>query len=256
MSNKIVLSPKEETSILLDGDFDKYSYSKNLKLSLLQALAVNTKISDEIKFMSGMSGKKYRYLINHLVYLIENPRYLEIGSWAGSTVCSALYGNKVKAVCIDNWLKFDTEEYLKKVYNTKDQKKEFEENIKKVLKSSENIDFKFIESDFRKVNYKELGNFNIYCYDALHDEKSQYEGISIVQPALDDVFIIIIDDWNWQEVRKGTLNALGDLKISIISKIEVKTTQDNTMPKLFLGQYSDWHNGYFIAVCKKNSLKT
>ena len=255
MSNKIVLSPKEETSILLDGNFDEHSYSKNLKLSLLQALAVNTKISDEIKFMSGMSGKKYRYLINHLVYLIENPRYLEIGSWAGSTVCSALYGNKVKAVCIDNWLKFDTEEYLKKVYNTKDQKKEFEENIKKVLKSSENIDFKFIESDFRKVNYKELGNFNIYCYDALHDEKSQYEGISIVQSALDDVFILIIDDWNWQEVRKGTLKALDDLKISVISKIEVKTTQDNSMPKLFLGQYSDWHNGYFIAVCKKNLIK-
>jgi len=251
MDRKLVLSPKEETSILLDGDFDKNSYSKNLKLSLLQALAMNTKISDEIKFMSGMSGKKYRYLINHLVCLTENPRYLEIGSWAGSTVCSALYGNKAKAVCIDNWLKFDTEEYVKKVYNTKDQKREFEENIKKVLKTSKNIDFKFIESDFRKVNYTELGNFNIYCYDALHDEKSQYEGISIVQPALDDVFTLIIDDWNWQEVRKGTLKALDDLKISIISKIEVKTTQDNTMPKLFLGQYSDWHNGYFIAVCKK-----
>ena len=251
MDRKLVLSPKEETSILLDGDFDKNSYSKNLKLSLLQALAMNTKISDEIKFMSGMSGKKYRYLINHLVCLTENPRYLEIGSWAGSTVCSALYGNKAKAVCIDNWLKFDTEEYVKKVYNTKDQKREFEENIKKVLKTSKNIDFKFIESDFRKVNYTELGNFNIYCYDALHDEKSQYEGISIVQPALDDVFTLIIDDWNWQEVRKGTLKALDDLKISIISKVEVKTTQDNTMPKLFLGQYSDWHNGYFIAVCKK-----
>ena len=256
MNNKLVLSPKEETSILLDGDFDKNSYSKNLKLSLLQALAMNTKIPDEIKFMSGMSGKKYRYLINQLVCLTENPRYLEIGSWAGSTVCSALYGNKAKAVCIDNWLKFDTEEYLKKVYNTKDQKKEFEENIKKVLKTSEITDFKFIESDFRKVNYKELGNFNIYCYDALHDEKSQYEGIAIVQPALDDIFILIIDDWNLEEVRKGTLKALKDLKISIISKIEVKTTQDNTMPKLFLGQYSDWHNGYFISVCKKYSLKT
>ena len=256
MDNKLVLSPKEETSIVLDGDFEKNSYSKNLKFALMKALAIDTKISEEIKFMSGMSGKKYRYLINQLVYLIEKPRYLEIGSWAGSTVCSALYGNKVKAVCIDNWLKFDTEEYLKKVYNTKDQKKEFEENIKKVLKTSESIDFKFIESDFRKVNYKKIGNFNIYCYDALHDEKSQYEGIAIVQPALDDIFILIIDDWNWEEVRKGTLKALNNLKIEIISKIEVKTTQNNTIPKLFLGQYSDWHNGYFISVCKKNTLET
>ena len=199
--------------------------------------------------MSGMSGRKYRYLINNLVSSINNPRYLEIGSWAGSTVCSALYGNQVKAVCIDNWLKFETEEYVKKVYNTKDQKKEFEINTKKII--TEKIDFKFIESDFRKVDYNRLGKFNIYCYDALHDEKSQYDGISLVQPALDDVFILIIDDWNWPEVRKGTLDALNNLKIDIISKIEIKTTQDNNMPKIFVGQYSEWHNGYFIAVCEK-----
>jgi len=48
------------------------------------------------------------------------------------------------------------------------------------------------------------------------------------------------------------LSALDDLKINIISKIEVKTTQDDSMPKLFIGQYSDWHNGYFIAVCEKS----
>ena len=249
MTRQVVLSPEEETSIILDGNFDQNSYSKNLKLALFKSLAMDTKISDEIKFMSGMSGRKYRYLINNLVSSINNPRYLEIGSWAGSTVCSALYGNQVKAVCIDNWLKFETEEYVKKVYNTKDQKKEFEINTKKVI--TEKIDFKFIESDFRKVDYTRLGKFNIYCYDALHDEKSQYDGISIVQPALDDIFILIIDDWNWIEVRKGTLEALTSLKINVISKIEIKTTQDNNMPKIFVGQYSEWHNGYFIAVCEK-----
>ena len=249
MDNKIVLSPSEETSIKLHGNFEQNSYSINLKLALFKSLAMDTKISDEIKFMSGMSGRKYRYLINNLVSSINNPRYLEIGSWAGSTVCSALYGNEAKAVCIDNWLKFETEEYLKKVYNTKDQKKEFEINTKKII--TEKIDFKFIESDFRKVNFNHLGKFNIYCYDALHDEKSQYDGISLVQPALDDVFILIIDDWNWPEVRKGTLDALNNLKIDIISKIEIRTTQDDNMPKIFVGQYSEWHNGYFIAVCEK-----
>jgi len=249
MSREVVLSPNEETSIILDGNFDANDYSKNLKFSLNKALAIETKIPEDIKFMSGMSGKKYRMLINNLVSLTKNARYLEIGSWAGSTVCSALYGNHAKALCIDNWLKFDTEDYVKKIYNTKDQKKEFEINTKKVI--TKNIDFKFIESDFRNVNYSNLGKFNIYCYDALHEEEHQYNGISIVQPALDDLFILIIDDWNWSDVRKGTFRAIDDLKIKIISKIEIKTTQDNTLPKLFLGQYSDWHNGYFIAVCNK-----
>ena len=58
MENKIVLSRAEETSIKLDGNFDQNSYSKNLKLALFKSLAMDTKISDEIKFMSGMSGRK------------------------------------------------------------------------------------------------------------------------------------------------------------------------------------------------------
>ena len=76
ISHNVVVSPEEETSIFLGGNFDQNTYSKNLKLSLSQALAMDTKISDEIKFMSGMSGKKYRYLINNLVSSINNPRYL------------------------------------------------------------------------------------------------------------------------------------------------------------------------------------
>ena len=126
MNNKIVLSPKEETSILLEGDFDRNSYSKIIRIAFFQSLAINTKIPDWIKFMSGMSGKKYRYFINNFVSLTDNPRYLEIGSWTGSTVCSALYGNTAKAVCIDNWITFPEEEQVRKFFNTENQKKTFE----------------------------------------------------------------------------------------------------------------------------------
>ena len=58
LTRNIVLSPEEETSILLNGNFDQNTYSKNLQLSLSQALAMSTKIPDWIKFMPGMSGKK------------------------------------------------------------------------------------------------------------------------------------------------------------------------------------------------------
>ena len=247
---EVILDSTEETSISIDGEFEKNSYSKNLKKSFFQALAMDTKLSDEIKFMPGMSGKKYRYFINNFVSLTDNPRYLEIGCWTGSTVCSALYGNKIKAVCIDNWITFPEEKQVRKFFNTENQKKTFEINTKKVI--TEKIDFQFIESDFRKVNFNKLGKFNIYCYDALHDRKSQYDGIAIAQPALDDIFILIVDDWNLKEVRNGTLNAFGDLGISVISKIEVKTTQNDTYPKFIHSHYSDWHSGYFIAVCEKS----
>ena len=251
MDTKITLSAKEETSILLEGDFDRDSYSKILKTAFFQSWAINTKIPDWIRFMPGMSGRKYRYLINNLVSLIEDARYLEIGSWTGSTACSAIYGNKVKTVCIDNWSQFNNTEDIpyQRVLNIKNPKKEFEINTKKVI--SEKIDFKFIESDFRKINYNKVGKFNIYVFDGPHEIKDQYDGIAIVQPSLDDIFILIIDDWNTPHIRQGTLEVINDLNIKIISKIEIMTTQDNTMPKLFQCQFSDWHNGYLIAVCQK-----
>ena len=249
MNNKVVFSPKEETSILLEGDFDRNSYSKILRIAFFQSLAINTKIPDWIKFMSGMSGKKYRYFINNFISLIADPRYLEIGCWAGSTACSALYGNEVKVLCIDNWSEFVDPKTINPSLNVKNPKKEFEINTKKVI--SEKIDFKFIESDFRKINYNEVGKFNIYVFDGPHEIKDQYDGIAIVQPSLDDIFILIIDDWNTPHIRQGTLEAINDLNIKIISKIEIMTTQDNTMPKFFQCQFSDWHNGYLIAVCQK-----
>jgi len=250
MNNKIVLSPKEETSILQEGDFDRNSYSKILRIAFFQSLAMNTKIPDWIKFMPGMSGRKYRYLINNLVSSIEDARYLEIGCWAGSTVCSVLYGNEVKVLCIDNWSEFTNPKTINPSLNVKNPKKEFEINTKKVI--SEKINFKFIESDFRKINYNEVGKFNIYFFDGPHEMKDQYDGIAIVQPSLDDTFILIIDDWNVLKVRQGTLNAISDLSIKIISKIEIMTMQNNVVSKLLQKyQFSDWHNGYLIAVCQK-----
>jgi hypothetical protein len=63
-------------------------------------------LPDEVRQIEGMSGQKYRLLINQLVGSISDARYLEIGSLAGSTAAAALYGNRVRALCIDNWSEF------------------------------------------------------------------------------------------------------------------------------------------------------
>jgi hypothetical protein len=48
------------------------------------------------------------------------------------------------------------------------------------------ISFRFIEDDFRKINYTDIGKFNVYLFDGPHDEEDQYDGIALAQPALDD----------------------------------------------------------------------
>ena len=42
------------------------------------------KINDFILNLSGLSGRKFRSMLNNLIEKYESPRYLEVGSWHGS----------------------------------------------------------------------------------------------------------------------------------------------------------------------------
>ena len=37
---------------------------------------------------------------------MKEARYLEIGTWKGSSICSAMCNNKITCVAIDNWSEF------------------------------------------------------------------------------------------------------------------------------------------------------
>ena len=52
-----------------------------------------------------MSGLKTRHFYNNLLNF-DDARYLEIGSWKGSSVCSAMYNNNAMIICVDNWSEF------------------------------------------------------------------------------------------------------------------------------------------------------
>lgn len=227
----------QETSIDFFGDWDD-DLAVKIQNAWFDSISLTHKLPDWIRYMEGASGKKYRYFINNLISSLEEPRYLEIGTWAGSTACSALYGNKLTAVCVDNWSEFGG------------PRDKFFTNIDRV--KSDDIDFKFIEDDFNRIDYDKIGKFNVYMYDGDHSELNQFNGINKVLPALDDTFILIVDDWNWQRVRDGTFKAIEVNSLKISSSIQIKTQQQEVWwaPDVN-GPYSDWHNGYFIAIIKK-----
>jgi hypothetical protein len=192
--------------------------------------------------MHGMSGRKYRMFINKLVSDVPSARYLEIGSWLGSTLCSAIYNNTVVACCVDNWSEFNPDGQIR----TK-----FLSNLSLVRNSMAPVTV--LEQDFNAVNYANIGKFNIYMFDGPHSRLDQYNGVKKVQDALDDEYILIVDDWNRTEVREGTFDALSELRSNVRLQVEIRTTLDgrDPPPENIYGD-SDWHNGYFIAVVRKN----
>lgn len=204
--------------------------------AFLRANLGDSKLSAEVRAIRGMSGQKYRSTINNIIESVREPRYLEIGSWAGSTAASAIFGNYLTCLCIDNWSLFEG------------PKEEFVKNVN--MARGTGAEFKLLEVDFRKVDYDKIGKFNIYLFDGPHEYRDHYDGVMMAQPALDDEYILIVDDWNWPDVRKGTLDALRALDANISFYAEVRTTIDDTHPEIAF-EMSDWHNGYFIGVVAK-----
>jgi Methyltransferase domain len=209
-----------------------------VKLAFGDAMAGLSGIDPDVLAVEGMSGRKYRLFINNLIRLMTDPSYLEVGSWMGSTLCSAMSRNKLRATAIDNWSEFGG------------PKDEFMNNVARFI--SDNVTLSLIESDFRLVNYSEIGRHNVFLFDGPHSAKDQYDGIAVALPALHRQFVLIVDDWNWQHVREGTLLALSKLGLSVQFALEIRSSMDNSHPKL-ARQTSDWHNGYFIGVIENEN---
>ncbi len=229
----------DEFSIKASGDF-KNNYSKIIIHSIIKSFQIDTKIPTWIKELEGLSGRKFRYLLNILIENIENPRYLEIGSWLGSTACSASYRNNLRLTCIDNW--------SQTFKGIKDPRKKFYKNLKKSFNKNSIINV--IEKDYKQINYKDIGKHNIFFFDGPHHKKDHFDAIILAQHALEEEFIMIIDDWNWKQVREGTNEACKALNFKIISYTEIRTTQNDLKP-LFEGKNSEWHNGYAFFSVKK-----
>jgi hypothetical protein len=195
-----------------------------------------SKITNEIINMEGMSGIKTRHFYNNLLQC-EDARYLEIGTWKGSSVCSAMCGNKAKVVCIDNWSQFGG------------PKSEFLSNFETY--KGEN-DAKFIESDCYQVDISTLPKFNIYMYDGEHSKENHERALTHFYDCLDDMFVFIVDDWNWKQVREGTYEAFLKLQLTVKYSKAIRTTYDDRDVIFGSPEQKTWHNGIYVAILQKS----
>jgi hypothetical protein len=194
-----------------------------------------SKLIDRILHMEGMTGKKTRHFYNNLLDM-EDARYLEIGTWKGSSVCSAMYGNHATVVCIDNWSEFGG------------PKNEFLTNFNNYKGDN---DAKFIEHDCFTLDISEFPKINIYMYDGNHTSDSHYKALIHYYKCLDDMFVFIVDDWNWKEVRDATNASFKKLNLSVLYEREIKTTNDDTHPAWGSVEQVQWHNGIYVAILQK-----
>jgi len=212
-------------------------YIKHIEKSLENAELYISKITKELLELDGMSGKKTRHFYNNLLDFPDDVRYLEIGTWKGSSLCSAMYQNTAKIVCIDNFSEFGQ------------VKEEFLQNMEK-FKGNNQVHF--IEQDCFEVDIKliPLEKINVYLYDGNHTFESHCKALTHFYDLLDDIFIYIVDDWNAPEIRAGTNQTIKELNFDILYEKEIRTTWDNNHAPYDEAR-EGWWNGIYIVLLKK-----
>lgn len=204
---------------------------KHIEFSLLKTERLESNIELSILLLDGMSGIKTRHFYN-MICSLKDARYLEIGSWKGSSICSAMCNNNITCLAIDNWKTLGG------------PKEEFLKNFNKYKGKNQT---KYLEQDCWQVDVNNIGKYNIFLYDGEHSHESHSKVLDYYYPCFDNNFIYLVDDWNFERVRTGTHQSIDTLtcnnKINVLYKKEIFTPSDSNK--------NEWHNGICIFVIEK-----
>lgn len=190
-----------------------------------------------LRFLEGMSGQRFRAFLNHLSKSLGEYNYLEIGVWKGSTAKCALHKTRAKALLVDNWSQFGGPRSA--------ALRSLSRYLYKDRATLLDIDFNLL------LNYETRLEPNVYYYDGPHDYKSHYTAVELITKFTSDEIIFIIDDWNWDNVKNGTLDACRDFKLNIWATWQIIPSRKDRGGKL-----GSWHNGIFIALVSRVSKDT
>lgn len=226
-------------------------YVQHVERSIALAKARVSRLSQFQLEIDGMSSYKNRHLFNNLcsIKLPYQLRYLEIGSWKGSTFCSAICNNDIDATSIENFSEFTTTTFKGEFLHPKVS---FHQNLNRTLETSAvKSKVTTIEKDSFSVDVKSLGLFDIYFYDGEHSIENHEKAFTYFNPCLQDVFITVVDDYQQtpgHPVYEATKKAFADLKYNVVKDWYLYEPTGDTVQ----GAMNGWWNGLYIAVVKKN----
>ncbi|MCH9614101.1 MAG: hypothetical protein SP1CHLAM54_11130 [Chlamydiia bacterium] len=210
-------------------------YINHVQSSIQNACRHESGLDPEVFKIHGMSSYKMRHLLNNICSL-ENARYLEIGSWKGSTFVAALFNNQdtlQEAISVENFSEFGSE----------NPKEHLLSNLAEFL--GEAYPYRLVFQDCFALDTSALFKdpINIYFFDGNHSYQSQEKAFTYYNDVLDDVFITLVDDWNFEGVPEATKHAFDLLGYTVLYEAILPSAGNSDM--------LTWWNGVYVAVIRK-----
>lgn len=190
--------------------------------------STTSKLAGDIGFeIGGFTSPEIRHLMNNLGAI--STRYFEIGTHRGALTISTLYGNNhLESFICDNWSEFETDDVVRQ---------EFYSNIDRYAETSSIRPPVILETDCFTIpdKIKSTIKADLYLYDGGHGYEEQVKAITDFASAMADECIIVVDDYNWEDVQRGTQDGLKQSGLIVLGS----------------GVLPDWHNGIGIFLVQK-----
>jgi hypothetical protein len=219
--------------------------------------------------IGGFSGIKIKTLLNKLLSH-DGVKYLEVGVFCGSTFIPAMYGNSPEAAyAVDNWSEFagqrdfflancdiflgdgEAPEKIEGAADYRPGRMADPDLIPSASTLQWEYGFKLLEKDFFATTSSDFDDtkFNVYFYDGNHEEENQSRALEhmVSIGALEDEFILLVDDYAWEGVERGTQSAIKDLNLKVLRE----ETFGVPCPPAERTQRENWWNGLYVAHLKR-----
>ena len=194
--------------------------------------------------LEGYSSPTVRHFLNNLCRF-PSVRYLEVGTWKGSTLMSASYGNDGRFTAIDDFSHH---------VQSRREGQEARAALARVRRRVRgHCRTRFHDSDCwdQGLRRRLPRGVNVYFYDGRHTYEDQYRAFTHFDPVLASPYLGVVDDWNRPYVRQATRDALAHLGHEVVWERELFTrgwfrqhlTGEWTLPH--------WFNGLLVAVLRK-----
>jgi hypothetical protein len=190
-----------------------------------------------------LGSLKIRALLNNLGAIATHVA--DIGSHKGGSMCSMLSGNSniKSATAIDSWASDETNE--DKAYP------QFMDNVAKF--KSLNTELNVIVGDCWEVSLDLIPNkIDLYSYDAGHSKEDQKQALIYYKGILADEFIYCCDDWEYGDVKAGTLEGIAEGGYEILFQQEL-LNPPGTIENDHLNEH--WWRSYAVFLLRKKPIK-
>lgn len=204
-----------------------------IKSAIENAKNLQSKMDQTAWSVPALSSLRIRHLMNNLGSI--SKRYLEIGVHKGGLFCSTIRNNPniQFANANDSFASDETNE--DKAYL------QFISNVDK-CKSLETSLILSIGETFEVAPSSIFGKIDLYLFDADHSYESQRKAMTHFLPAMADEFIVCVDDYDWEDVCRGTQVGIQEASVDILfEEVWKGNDHDNN---------GAW-NGFYIALLKK-----